>query len=270
MAQELEAITLSVCIVSHYNALPALLVSNNFSEIKSYVFKGYSKDNVHSMVYSEHLLVYLFEMAIDVIKHSFIAKFNISPIAYSEFLEVLCKQDDNLKFVPTYDEVVLHLVFAGTRAAIQKFKRVIEDQVDENADPSSGLPNNDRRIKKDIEHKVLQISNVVGPRLHSRGTISNDAAKKEEKLVETSKRKPHEGHQPHARGLKLRGTSDNDAAKMEEKLETSKRKLHEGYQAHERDRRSTRYFEGYECDLPKGKHSRRSSRPKLSNRRKYS
>ncbi|KAH1257945.1 hypothetical protein GmHk_03G007802 [Glycine max] len=126
------------------------------------------------------------------------------------------------------------------------------------------------RIKKDIEHKVLQISNVVGPRLHSRGTISNDAAKKEEKLVETSKRKPHEGHQPHARGLKLRGTSDNDAAKMEEKLETSKRKLHEGYQAHERDRRSTRYFEGYECDLPKGKHSRRSSRPKLSNRRKYS
>lgn len=39
------------------------------------------------------LLVYLFEMAIDVIKHSFISKFNnISPIAYSEFLEVLCKQ----------------------------------------------------------------------------------------------------------------------------------------------------------------------------------
>ncbi|KAH1257946.1 Protein POLLEN DEFECTIVE IN GUIDANCE 1 [Glycine max] len=118
---EIQAITLSVCIVSHYNALPALLVSNNFSEIKSYVFKGYSKDNVHSMVYSDsierfhisalilfvltqnilkaegpwfgkHLLVYLFEMAIDVIKHSFIAKFNISPIAYSEFLEVLCKQ----------------------------------------------------------------------------------------------------------------------------------------------------------------------------------
>ena len=28
------------------------------------------------------------------------------------------------------------------------------------------MPNNDRRIKKDIEHKVLQISNVVGPRLH--------------------------------------------------------------------------------------------------------
>uniref|UniRef100_K7KEM9 Protein RFT1 homolog n=1 Tax=Glycine max TaxID=3847 RepID=K7KEM9_SOYBN len=50
-----QAITLSVCIVSHYNALPALLVSNNFSEIKSYVFKGYSKDNVHSMVYSDSI-----------------------------------------------------------------------------------------------------------------------------------------------------------------------------------------------------------------------
>jgi len=32
-------------------------------------------------------------MVIDIIKHSFIAKFNdIKPIAYSEFLEDLCKQ----------------------------------------------------------------------------------------------------------------------------------------------------------------------------------
>ena len=39
------------------------------------------------------LLVYLCEMAIDIIKHSFIAKFNnIKPIAFSEFLEALCKQ----------------------------------------------------------------------------------------------------------------------------------------------------------------------------------
>jgi hypothetical protein len=39
------------------------------------------------------LSVYLCEVAIDVIKHSFIAKFNnITPIAYSEFLEALCKQ----------------------------------------------------------------------------------------------------------------------------------------------------------------------------------
>ena len=39
------------------------------------------------------LLVYVCEMIIDIIKHSFIAKFNnIKPIAYSEFLEDLCKQ----------------------------------------------------------------------------------------------------------------------------------------------------------------------------------
>ncbi|KOM31097.1 hypothetical protein LR48_Vigan01g065200 [Vigna angularis] len=155
-----QAITLSACIVSHYNALPALLVSNNFAEIKSYVFKGYSKDNVHSMVYSDSierfhisafilfvlaqnileaegpwfisfinniLLVYLFEMAIDVIKHSFISKFNnISPIAYSEFLEVLCKQTlhiqtedakKKLTFVPLAPACVVIRVLAPVYAA---------------------------------------------------------------------------------------------------------------------------------------------------------
>nr|KYP61082.1 Protein TAPT1 isogeny [Cajanus cajan] len=156
-----QAITLSACIVAHYNALPALLVSNNFSEIKSYVFKGYSKDNVHSMVYSADsierfhisafvlfvlaqnileaegpwfesfliniLLVYLFEMAIDVIKHSFIAKFNnIAPIAYSEFLEVLCKQTlhmqtegarKKLTFVPLAPACVVIRVLTPVYAA---------------------------------------------------------------------------------------------------------------------------------------------------------
>lgn len=155
-----QAITLSACIVSHYNALPALLVSNNFAEIKSYVFKGYSKDNVHSMVYSDSierfhisafilfvlaqnileaegpwfisfisniLLVYVFEMAIDVIKHSFISKFNnISPIAYSEFLEVLCKQTlhmqtedakKKLTFVPLAPACVVIRVLAPVYAA---------------------------------------------------------------------------------------------------------------------------------------------------------
>ncbi|WJX39199.1 hypothetical protein P8452_26767 [Trifolium repens] len=125
------AITLSTCIVAHNNALLALLVSNNFAEIKSNVFKRYSKDNVQSLVYFDSverfhisafilfvlaqnileaegpwfesfliniLLVYVCEMIIDIIKHSFIAKFNdIKPIAYSEFLEDLCKQTLNLQ-----------------------------------------------------------------------------------------------------------------------------------------------------------------------------
>ncbi|XLS51324.1 hypothetical protein HN51_012001 [Arachis hypogaea] len=125
------AITLSTCIVAHNNALFALLVSNNFAEIKSNVFKRYSRDNVHSLVYfdsierfhisafilfvlaqnileaegpwfesflSNVLLVYVCEMIIDIIKHSFIAKFNdIKPTTYSEFLEDLCKQTLNMQ-----------------------------------------------------------------------------------------------------------------------------------------------------------------------------
>ncbi|KAL8160155.1 hypothetical protein V2J09_001692 [Rumex salicifolius] len=127
---DLIAITLSTCIVAHNNALLALLVSNNFAEIKSSVFKRFSKDNVHSIVYADSverfhisaflmfvlvqnileaegswfrnflsnaLLVYMCEMVIDIIKHSFIAKFNdIKPLTYSEFLEDLCRQTLNL------------------------------------------------------------------------------------------------------------------------------------------------------------------------------
>nr|POE82839.1 protein pollen defective in guidance 1 [Quercus suber] len=124
--RRLWAITLSTVIVAHNNALLALLVSNNFAEIKSNVFKRFSKDNIHGLVYfdsverfhisafmlfvlaqnileaegpwfesfvSNALMVFICEMAIDIIKHSFIAKFNdIKPTVYSEFLEDLCEQ----------------------------------------------------------------------------------------------------------------------------------------------------------------------------------
>ncbi|GJY00763.1 protein pollen defective in guidance 1 [Tanacetum coccineum] len=44
------------------------------------------------------LVVYFCELMIDIIKHSFIAKFNeIKPIVYSEFLEDLCKQTLNME-----------------------------------------------------------------------------------------------------------------------------------------------------------------------------
>uniref|UniRef100_A0A1D1YGQ3 Protein POLLEN DEFECTIVE IN GUIDANCE 1 n=1 Tax=Anthurium amnicola TaxID=1678845 RepID=A0A1D1YGQ3_9ARAE len=138
-----QAITLSTCIIAHNNALLALLVSNNFAEIKSNVFKRVSKDNLQSLVYydiierfhitafllfvlaqnileaegswfgsflTNALLVYVSEIFIDATKHSFLAKFNeIKPIAYSEFLEDLCKQTlsirpegdgKNLNFIP--------------------------------------------------------------------------------------------------------------------------------------------------------------------------
>ncbi|KAF3432081.1 hypothetical protein FNV43_RR26820 [Rhamnella rubrinervis] len=161
ICDQAQAITLSTCIVAHNNALLALLVSNNFAEIKSNVFKRYSKDNIHSLVYfdsverfhisafvlfvlaqnileaegpwfesflSNALLVYVCEMSIDIIKHSFIAKFNdIKPIAYSEFLEDLCKQTlnlqtedakKNLTFVPVAPACVVIRVLTPVYAAL--------------------------------------------------------------------------------------------------------------------------------------------------------
>ncbi|KAG5599917.1 hypothetical protein H5410_031287 [Solanum commersonii] len=123
-SMETQAITLSTCIVAHNNALFALLVSNNFAEIKSNVFKRYSKDNVHNL---NALVVYVSEMTIDIIKHSFIAKFNnIKPIAFSEFLEDLCKQTlniqtdnvkNNLTFVPLAPACVVIRVLRPVFAA---------------------------------------------------------------------------------------------------------------------------------------------------------
>lgn len=126
-----QAITLSAAIISHNNALLALLVSNNFAEIKSNVFKRVSKENLHKMAYYDtverfHIMAYILfvlaqnileaenawvwsfamnacmiwccEILVDVIKHAFLAKFNeIKPYAYSEFLEALCKQTLNIQ-----------------------------------------------------------------------------------------------------------------------------------------------------------------------------
>ncbi|KAI6677212.1 hypothetical protein NL676_038008 [Syzygium grande] len=155
-----QAITLSTCIVAHNNALLALLVSNNFAEIKSNVFKRFSKDNIHSLVYYDSverfhitafvlfvlaqnileaegpwfesffinaLMVYFCEITIDIIKHSFIAKFNdIKPIVYSEFLEDLCKQTLNMQtdlknsltFVPLAPACVVIRVLTPVYAAL--------------------------------------------------------------------------------------------------------------------------------------------------------
>ncbi|OAY29335.1 protein POLLEN DEFECTIVE IN GUIDANCE 1 [Manihot esculenta] len=155
-----QAIALSTCIIAHNNALLALLVSNNFAEIKSNVFKRFSKDNIHNLVYSDSierfhisafllfvlaqnileaegpwfesflfnaLMVFICEILIDIIKHSFLAKFNdIKPIAYSEFLEDLCNQTlntqtedkkKNLTFVPLAPACVVIRVLTPVYAA---------------------------------------------------------------------------------------------------------------------------------------------------------
>ncbi|KAL5553296.1 hypothetical protein UlMin_040697, partial [Ulmus minor] len=74
------------------------------------------------------LLVYVCEMVIDIIKHSFIAKFNgIKPIVYSEFLEDLCKQTlniqtedskNNLTFIPLAPACVVIRVLTPVYAAL--------------------------------------------------------------------------------------------------------------------------------------------------------
>ncbi|XP_043722269.1 protein POLLEN DEFECTIVE IN GUIDANCE 1-like [Telopea speciosissima] len=155
-----QSITLSTCIVAHNNAILALLISNNFAEIKSNVFKRFSKDNIHSLACHDSverfhisafllfvlaqnileaegpwfgtfiynaLLVYICEVIIDIIKHSFVAKFNeIKPIAFSEFLEQLCKQTlnigsedgkKNLSFVPLAPACVVIRVLTPVYAA---------------------------------------------------------------------------------------------------------------------------------------------------------
>lgn len=120
------SITVSAAIRSHNNALLTLLISNNFAEIKSNVFKRLAKDNLHKLAYLDtverfHIVAHLFfvwaqnllaanepwllsfisnagmvllcEILVDAIKHAFLAKFNeIKPAAYSGFLEALCKQ----------------------------------------------------------------------------------------------------------------------------------------------------------------------------------
>lgn len=46
-----QAITVSAAINSQNNALLTLLISNNFAEIKSNVFKRVAKENLHKMAY---------------------------------------------------------------------------------------------------------------------------------------------------------------------------------------------------------------------------
>ncbi|CAI5461145.1 unnamed protein product [Closterium sp. Yama58-4] len=121
-----QAVTLNVAINSHNHILVTLLVSNNFAEVKSNVFKRFSRENIHKLAcldtverfhLSCHLLfvvvqnvvkgqgtslsffirnvctVWGCEMLVDNLKHSFLAKFNeIKPETYSDFLLSLCRQ----------------------------------------------------------------------------------------------------------------------------------------------------------------------------------
>ncbi|KAJ0095477.1 hypothetical protein Patl1_15600 [Pistacia atlantica] len=73
----------------HISAFLLFVLAQNILEAEGPWFK--------SFIFNA-LMVYICEMLIDIIKHSFLAKFNgIKPIAYSEYLEDLCKQTLNIK-----------------------------------------------------------------------------------------------------------------------------------------------------------------------------
>uniref|UniRef100_A0A3B1K9R5 Transmembrane anterior posterior transformation 1 n=1 Tax=Astyanax mexicanus TaxID=7994 RepID=A0A3B1K9R5_ASTMX len=89
-----QASTLNVAFNSHNKSLLTIMMSNNFVEIKGSVFKKFEKNNLFQMSNSDHLWVLLpdvfmvvaSEMAVDVVKHAFITKFNdITADVYKEY-----------------------------------------------------------------------------------------------------------------------------------------------------------------------------------------
>lgn len=64
---------------------------------------------IFSLLVQNALEVYVCEILIDAVKHSFLAKFNeIKPVAYSDFLEDLCRQ---VIFFPSYyDSLIYYLM----------------------------------------------------------------------------------------------------------------------------------------------------------------
>ena len=67
-----QAITVSAAINSQNNALLTLLISNNFAEIKSNVFKRVSKENLHKMAYHGTTPFLLFVMSSDMSGRDFV------------------------------------------------------------------------------------------------------------------------------------------------------------------------------------------------------
>ncbi|KAM3831257.1 transmembrane anterior posterior transformation protein 1 homolog isoform 2-T2 [Vipera latastei] len=89
-----QATTLNVAFNSHNKSLLTIMMSNNFVEIKGSVFKKFEKNNLFQMSNSDHLwvlfpdvcMVIASEVAVDIVKHAFITKFNdITADVYSEY-----------------------------------------------------------------------------------------------------------------------------------------------------------------------------------------
>ncbi|KAJ0396974.1 hypothetical protein P43SY_008636 [Pythium insidiosum] len=113
-----QVVTINVAINSSNTSLLTLLISNNFAELKSCVFKKFEEQNLFQISCSDIVerfkllliiglillqsnvrdvaygitMVMLAEMVIDWLKHAFITKFNqIPPSVYSKFITILCR-----------------------------------------------------------------------------------------------------------------------------------------------------------------------------------
>ena len=137
MIMLLHAVTLSVAINSHTNAMLLVLISNNFGEIKGHVFKRMDPDKLFSVARMDivervHLGVCLLfvvaqritaagsvaggltrkmlkdsamvmgsEVFVDVFKHAFMSKFNgLRPRVYRGFSRQLCRE--HVKLAQSY------------------------------------------------------------------------------------------------------------------------------------------------------------------------
>ena len=132
-----HAVTLSVAINSHTNAMLLVLISNNFGEIKSHIFKKMDAAKLFSVarldivervhlsiclvfvaaqrvtaagsvaggltrkMLKDSLMVLSSEIVVDVFKHAFMSKFNnIRPKVYRGFLRQLCRE--HVKLAQSY------------------------------------------------------------------------------------------------------------------------------------------------------------------------
>ncbi|RLN27462.1 hypothetical protein BBJ28_00019368 [Nothophytophthora sp. Chile5] len=113
-----QVVTLNVAVNSSNTSLLTLLISNNFAELKSSVFKKFEEQNLFQVSCSDIVerfklltiialillqsstqdvaygtaMVMLAEMVIDWLKHAFITKFNqLPPQVYSKFITILCR-----------------------------------------------------------------------------------------------------------------------------------------------------------------------------------
>ncbi|KAL7685356.1 putative Tapt1 family protein [Plasmopara halstedii] len=113
-----QVVTLNVAVNSSNSSLLTLLISNNFAELKSSVFKKFEEQNLFQISCSDIVerfklltiiglillqsstrdvawgtaMVLVAEMVIDWLKHAFITKFNqLPPTMYSKFITILCR-----------------------------------------------------------------------------------------------------------------------------------------------------------------------------------